>query len=233
LRGDACESCHDSRAWRPAPFDHAKKAKYPLRGAHEKVACDLCHLGKMHGDKTPVACGDCHASVDVHEGSLGSKCESCHGEQSWRGRVRFDHDLTSFPLLTLHKLASCEDCHVSKRFREAETGCVACHKPVDVHEGRLGPRCSVCHNPNGWNRWVFDHDRQTEFPLKGAHTDLQCVACHRTEARTASSKAAGYLDVSTRCRSCHLGDSPHNDAYGRDCERCHVDTSWKQILRRP
>jgi hypothetical protein len=233
LRGDRCDNCHDARAWKPARFDHAAKTKYALRGAHAKVACDLCHVGKMHVDKTPVACGECHKSVDVHAGSLGKKCESCHGEESWRGRIRFDHDLTKFPLLALHKLASCEDCHVSKRFVEAETSCVACHARADVHEERLGPSCDVCHNPNGWDRWVFDHDSQTKFPLTGAHSDLQCVACHRTEARAASSKADGYLAASTRCRSCHLSESPHDDAYGRDCERCHVDTSWKQILRRP
>jgi hypothetical protein len=232
LRGDRCERCHDARAWKPDSFDHARDAKYSLRGAHAKVACELCHTGKMYVDETPVRCGGCHASVDVHEGSLGDKCESCHGEKSWRDRVRFDHDLTSFPLLALHKLATCEDCHVSKRFGEAETGCAACHARADVHDGRLGQDCAVCHNPNGWDRWLFDHDRQTDFPLHGAHTDLACGDCHRSEPRTGSSKDGRYLDLSTRCRSCHLSDSPHDDAYGRDCERCHVDTSWTQIERR-
>jgi hypothetical protein len=56
------------------------------------------------------------------------------------------------------------------------------------------------------------------------------VACHRAESSTSS---GGTLALPTTCRSCHLRDSPHDDAYGRDCERCHVDTSWKQIERRP
>jgi hypothetical protein len=37
------------------------------------------------------------------------------------------------------------------------------------------------------------------------------------------------IKLSKECRGCHLQESPHNDAFGRDCERCHVDTSWKKI----
>ncbi len=228
LRGPNCERCHDARAWTPSRFDHARDGKTALRGAHEKLACELCHVGEMYASSTPVACVDCHATVDVHQGSLGRDCGACHTETSFAGRIRFDHDLTDFPLLSLHQLASCEDCHVTRSYGATETACVACHAGADAHEARLGPACAQCHNPNGWPRWLFDHTRQTRFELTGAHTDLGCVACHRQEARDPGGELP---ELGTTCRSCHLPDSPHDDAYGRDCERCHVDTSWKQIKR--
>jgi hypothetical protein len=229
LRGPKCESCHDAKAWKPSSFDHARDAKLRLEGAHAKLRCELCHVGEMHATKTPTGCVDCHAAVDVHQGSLGRDCGACHQEASFRGRVRFDHDLTDFPLLALHQLASCEDCHVTSDYGRTETACVSCHAPSDTHEGRLGPECARCHNPNGWDRWLFDHASQTRFALEGAHTNLQCVACHHS-VPTRTGK--GALALPTSCRGCHLGDSPHDDAYGRDCERCHVDTSWKQIEER-
>lgn len=230
LRGARCESCHASRAWSQVRFDHLRDARFALAGAHAGLACDLCHLSALHETKTPTGCVDCHAEIDVHAGSLGGDCASCHGESGWREQVRFDHGRSDFPLLGLHQLASCEDCHVSARFGETASECEGCHVGADVHEGGLGSGCERCHNPNGWERWLFDHDRQTEFALAGGHAGLACAACHPGSG--ASAESAATPQPSKRCRSCHLQDSPHDDAFGRGCERCHVDSSWKQIRRR-
>ena len=221
--GTRCESCHDARAWKPARFDHARDTSWALHGAHVQVACSACHVEPLGGAKTPERCDQCHRSVDVHEGSLGRDCERCHGVKSWRESVRFDHDLTRFPLLGLHQLATCEDCHVSHRFTEASDRCADCHRTADVHQQRLGPGCETCHNPNDWGRWQFDHDSQTSFALLGAHRELHCEACHRE-------KVDERIELASSCRSCHLRDSPHSDAFGRDCERCHGLGSWQEIL---
>jgi len=223
-RGDACKDCHGERAWSPSRFDHKRDASHALAGAHAKTACELCHVGTMSVAKTPERCVECHEMDDVHRGSLGSDCSQCHGETSWRGRVAFDHDLTDFPLLSLHQLATCEDCHASHRFSEAQTDCVGCHAGSDVHERRLGNDCMRCHNPNGWRYWTFDHDAETKFSLAGGHGGLQCRACHLAP----TSGPSKSLDVSSRCDSCHLSDSPHDDAFGRDCARCHVIDSWER-----
>jgi Zn finger protein HypA/HybF involved in hydrogenase expression len=171
---------------------------------------------------TPTRCAECHQSVDVHDGSLNTGCERCHGTRSWRSPIRFDHELTAFPLLGLHRLATCEECHATHRFGEAERRCVDCHADVDEHVGRLGGSCETCHNPNAWNRWQFDHDRQTKFGLRGRHVELSCIACHREPT-------AGAIELSTQCRGCHLNDSRHEGSFGRDCERCHVEESWETI----
>ena len=233
-RGGDCGSCHDARSWKRTSFDHDRDTKFALRESHRDLACDLCHTSPLDAGKTPSRCASCHGLADVHEGSLGSDCGRCHRESRWRDTLPFDHDLTRFPILALHQVATCEDCHVSQRFGDAETTCAGCHRAADVHERTLGPACALCHSPNGWERWQFDHARQTDYPLTGAHENLQCRVCHvdPVQASATTARLGGYIDLSSRCRSCHLRESPHDDAFGRDCERCHTDTSWKEILRR-
>lgn len=229
-RGSACADCHGTSTWGKSRFDHGRDARFALHGAHADISCELCHEGgavSKSKKKTPKRCVECHETSDVHLGSLGSDCTACHNEASWNERVVFDHDLTDFPLLSLHQLVSCEDCHVSHRFGEAAPNCVACHTGDDAHERRLGNDCERCHDPNGWRRWLFDHASQTGFELAGGHDGVQCVDCHLKP----TSGSSDSLEVSERCSSCHMGDSPHDDAFGRDCERCHVDDSWKRTIQ--
>jgi len=224
LLGTKCEDCHDARAWSPSRFDHGRDARWALQGAHASVTCSQCHLTETHGGAgaTPSRCIDCHRSADPHMGTLDDRCERCHAVTSWRAPIRFDHEFTDFPLLGLHRLATCEECHASPRFADAAGDCVACHAANDEHERRLGPRCEECHTPNAWNRWSFDHDAQTEFALRGGHAELACIACHREPVE-------GAIDLTTRCSGCHLRDSPHADSFGRNCANCHVEESWKTI----
>ncbi len=218
--GSDCSGCHDPRSWKRSHFDHAKRTSFGLDGAHSKLDCDLCHAAPVKESRTPTLCVDCHATIDVHAGGEGSRCEKCHSTLAWRVTKTIDHDLTRFPLLGLHRFATCEDCHVTHDFHEAGTRCIDCHRAGDSHRTRLGEDCALCHNPNAWERWSFDHDRQTRFALSGAHRVINCLACHR-EPMTHRSP------ISKECRGCHLADSPHSDGFGRDCDRCHLETSWK------
>src|SRR5271169_6737221 len=47
----ACENCHTTTSWRPirakAEFDHNSETKFPLRGLHEGVSCNQCHVSKV------------------------------------------------------------------------------------------------------------------------------------------------------------------------------------------
>ena len=65
----ACDGCHTLDAFAPAArFDHDRIARFPLEGAHQRVACTSCHrqpLGRAAG--TPLVYG-----------GLSRKCESCH-----------------------------------------------------------------------------------------------------------------------------------------------------------
>jgi hypothetical protein len=223
--GPKCETCHDATKWSAIHFNHLTAAKFPLNGSHAKIKCDACHSGPLYGVKLSTTCVGCHRSADPHAGQLGARCESCHNETSWRRNIKFDHDQTPFPLLGRHAVALCEDCHRSFKFKDAPRACVSCHADQH-HEGRLGSNCALCHNPNSWTRWTFNHNRQTKFPLTGAHTGLQCQSCH-------VSKNVTKVTAPTACIDCHRADDAHQGSYGRTCERCHVTSSFTRIIQRP
>jgi hypothetical protein len=217
--GEKCDSCHTPERWKAEKFDH-DRTEFPLRERHAQVECTSCHRGIPEQEDLPKKCDGCHAKDDVHAGQQGKNCASCHSESGWKGEVRFEHDLTRFPLLGLHAVAPCEECHASARFQDAETACEKCHRDDDFHEGTLGRACEPCHNPNGWTFWRFDH-ANTEFPLEGKHADQNCRACH--------SRPVASVEQSTSCGACHEQDDRHFGSYGRECGRCHSPTAWSAV----
>ncbi|MBW2294020.1 MAG: cytochrome C, partial [Deltaproteobacteria bacterium] len=220
LLGSKCEDCHKSQKWESTTFDHDKDSRFALRGAHLKVDCVGCHRTTPSKQDTLANCRSCHSGDDVHAGQLEGTCAACHNEKSWTAKVFFDHDLARFPLLGLHAALPCENCHASSQFHDAKMDCVDCHTKDDTHRRTLGTQCARCHNPNGWNIWVFDHGSETEFPLLGKHKDLSCKACH-----TESSEL--NVRTSKECYACHSREDPHRGRFGRNCEACHDDESWK------
>ena len=222
--GPKCETCHGSEKWKTIKFDHNKSTKFPLRGAHEKVKCDTCHKGDLYRDKLATTCVTCHKANDPHKGQLGTRCETCHTETNWRQKVVFDHDVTRFPLIGLHAAVPCESCHRTQAYRDTPRNCSACHKDTQ-HEGKLGPTCQHCHNPNGWKLWRFNHDKDTKYPLTGAHRVTKCEACH-------TAPTTNKVTAPTACYGCHRGDDAHRGAFGRTCEKCHVTSSFRDGLNR-
>jgi hypothetical protein len=220
--GARCEQCHGESDWRSTIFDHDRSTNFPLRGAHQEVTCRECHTGRVYEEKIAAGCNGCHEKDDVHRGQQGTECVACHNESGWASGVFFDHDLTRFPLLGLHAVSACEQCHLNERFKEARIECSSCHEDDDVHLRRLGSGCEDCHNPNGWKFWRFDHDTRTSFALRGAHEGLGCHACHKL-ARTDAGR------VAADCAECHARDDRHFGAFGLDCGRCHGDASWRDV----
>lgn len=210
-RGSDCAECHGTSSWR-TDFDHLANTGFALRGAHGQTSCDQCHHGNLHA---PLAteCEDCHRSSDPHEGALIS-CASCHNESSWTDQIRFDHEFTDFPLLGMHGLATCAQCHVGADFQNVGKTCADCHGADDKHGGGFGTDCSQCHNPSGWALWAFDHTQRTSFALTGAHKDLVCSACHHEGADNPAA-------IATSCVGCHNHDDTHRGQFGSACERCH------------
>ncbi len=216
--GAKCESCHENTKWKTVHFNHAK-TKFLLRGAHVPLRCEACHTGDLYNDKLGTTCIACHKKDDAHKGQLGQNCLQCHNETAWRKKVAYDHDLTHFPLLGKHAIVPCEQCHKSASFKDTQSACSACHKD-EHHQGTLGSKCESCHSPYGWNRWRFDHAKQTEFPLTGKHAEVVCAACHRE-------KGEGKISVPDSCYGCHASDDAHGGSFGRACEKCHNTTSFR------
>ena len=224
--GKKCEECHTSKEWKKSKFDH-DKTDFKLKGAHKKVSCAKCHKGAVNVKKKkkkelPKSCVGCHKSDDVHKTEKKSRCEKCHNTKSWTEDVKFEHDLTRFPLIGMHAVAPCEACHSSSDFKKTKRVCEACHKEDDVHKRGLGPECGACHNPNGWRLWKFDHEEQTDFDLDGAHKGLNCRACHWRPTK-------GKVKASGGCITCHREDDPHRGGFGFQCQRCHTTESFDDI----
>ncbi|MBS0411424.1 MAG: cytochrome C [Proteobacteria bacterium] len=213
--GDGCQRCHNEKGWKQATFDHAA-TRFPLTGAHGRVACDACHAGgRFKG--APTACVACHARQDIHGGRLGTGCADCHVTSAWSA-ARFDHRKTGFALVGAHARTDCAACHAGNRFAGTPQACVACHASRDVHAGRFGTSCGDCHTAQAWSVTRFDHSR-TGFPLTGLHSDVECAQCHKGPDKTAKAPTA--------CVDCHRDKDVHKGGNGAQCEQCHSSAGWK------
>jgi hypothetical protein len=218
--GKKCESCHVERSWKEILFDHAKSTKYPLLFKHKEAKCTDCHKADLYKNKLDTKCYTCHEKDDKHKGQEGKKCETCHNEQSWT-KAKFDHRMSTFPLVGKHFIVECKKCHTTVTFKDAKSDCWSCHEKEDVHKRRLGTACDTCHNMRNWKAWDFNHNK-TNFKLDGPHSKLGCYECH-------NQPMTKKLKVSNSCGSCHSADDVHNGQYGRQCERCHIGSTWKKV----
>ena len=221
--GEKCSSCHNTTRWTQARFDHASKTNWPLTGAHQKISCLQCHRGSLE-ESLNTDCQSCHSGDNVHHSEQLSQCSNCHQTDSWKQTTAFDHELTSLPLEGMHASAPCQSCHNDLEFHQAESQCISCHQQDDMHKGTMGKKCEQCHSPNGWTLWSFDHDKNTDFLLAGAHKNLSCDSCH---------KGSNPNDVAGNCAGCHRSDDRHNGSFGLNCGRCHSsdsfgDVQWKK-----
>jgi hypothetical protein len=222
--GDACADCHTDKNWKDTRFDHSK-TKFPLTGKHVDVACKDCHSDPAFKG-APTKCVACHKKDDDkkgHKGRFGEKCETCHNDRDWKS-IHFDHDRsTKYPLKGKHRMAKCTACHTGILYKEKfVTTCVACHRADDDkkgHKGKFGDKCETCHVEKDWTAIIFDHDKQTKYPLRGKHITTKCTACHKGDL---------YKDkLKTTCFSCHEKDDKHKGQEGPKCESCHNERDWK------
>ena len=175
--GPACGRCHDTASFRKvntASFDHSR-TRYPLRGAHARLACARCHDEKTAwGKKPPFAtCGGCHRDAHAGAATLAGKavdCAACHGVEAFKPSTYTvaQHAKTAYPLEGAHAAVACRSCHgrtppgdaaqaaalvgtAKVWFHPARGRCVDCHR--DPHEGRYSPggararpdECLACH----------------------------------------------------------------------------------------
>jgi len=222
--GEKCESCHAEKMFKAVTFEHARDARYALRGKHQQVKCDSCHKGTLYRDKLATSCFSCHEADDKHKGQLGSDCTRCHAEASWR-ESSFDHGKSVFPLRDRHAGVECKKCHANPLFKDAKTDCASCHTKDDYHKERLGPRCEQCHSARGWKIWEFDHNLHSRFKLVDKHAKVKCLACHTKPVKD-------KVVLPLECVSCHRRDDIHFDTNGSQCERCHLPDNWRHVIKK-
>lgn len=219
--GTQCADCHLETDWKKTRFDHSK-TRFPLTGKHRDVVCSACHRDPSFKG-APTQCVACHRKDDKHKERFGAKCESCHTDKDWK-TILFNHDRdTKYALKGKHRFATCASCHTGFLYKEKlPTTCVACHRKDDAHKDRYGERCASCHSEKDWKLPLFDHARDTRYPLRGKHAVAKCDSCH-----------TGFLyrdKLSTTCFACHQKDDKHKGQEGRKCESCHNERAWKDTL---
>ncbi len=219
--GEKCADCHNERSWSKTDFNHDQDTKFPLKDKHKAAKCDACHKagGKTY-EKLPMDCYSCHKKDDKHLGKFGQKCEECHNAQDWK-KDSFNHDRTKFPLKGKHKPAKCESCHINGLSEKLKTGCNDCHQKDDPHKSVFGINCQKCHNEADWKTTTFNHNRDTKYLLKGKHTQTKCESCHKPPP------APQKLQPDSTCYSCHQADDVHKGTEGKQCEKCHTESTWK------
>jgi hypothetical protein len=200
-----CESCHE-------PFSKVSQKRL-CRECHKDVANDIDAKTGFHGKRPDV-------------GTV--ECKHCHTDHKGRtfDIVQFDpqtfnHAFSDFELKGKHKQAPCEGCHApQKKFREASTTCIACHRKDEPHKGELGEKCATCHTEDSWKKTApFDHAK-TKFPLEGAHKDVVCGVCHAGER---------YKKLPSACVDCHRAQDHHAGRYGEKCQTCHASKKWTEV----
>lgn len=222
--GENCRTCHSDHrgrdfamsAFNNDHFDH-RNTDFVLQGKHQALTCDACHKPDELARDAPTECVSCHRNNDVHKGNLGELCADCHSEERWT-EPQFAHDETDFPLKGAHRDAKCQSCHIDQKMSAVSSECSVCHASADVHQGNNGAQCGDCHGNDQWSDTEFNHTRDTQYPLQGAHKQATCGACHQDKP----------LDepLNTRCRACHGNDDVHLGSLGPRCESCHKPEGW-------
>ncbi len=241
--GNDCVRCHDTEDWLvdAIPEIHEQNG-FPLSGVHADVSCIECHVdeSQLQFQNTGNECVNCHlddynATTNPNHMMSGFSldCTECHTTIVDGWRTENDHDALYFPIYSgTHQgeWSDCIDCHINPDDFSIFS-CINCHiksETDDEHDGVPGyvyedNACLICH-PTGEEGEGFDHNR-TNFPLTGAHINVDCILCH----------ADGYSGTSTECVDCHQMDfnetkNPDHLAAGisNDCIQCHTtDPGWK------
>lgn len=190
-------------------FDH-EKTGFELQGRHKELKCEQCHLNPTSFMGLEQSCNSCHE--DIHNGKLGSNCKSCHSPEAFKPST-FKHKETDLAEKGKHKELLCNDCHSSDDYFKLSTQCQSCHE--DEHKNQLGQNCEKCHGYTSFADLKFDHNRDADFKLEGAHGNLKCDECHENGL---------YKPKDTDCLSCH--EEEHKGDTDEKCESCHNTTTF-------
>jgi hypothetical protein len=233
-----CRSCHgpfpgQKSKYRNMAFGKCSDCHVDAHLGQIKKDCDACHtingflpvtFGRQEHDRTSyplegahraVACNSCHPRTPALEKRIPPKVKE-------RLKAQGRKALFSLALFSRSKpLKECETCH------------------ADPHGGQFsdwGPRwgarkkCAVCHVVASFKSLTFDHNRDSRYPLTGAHAKAPCEGCHVKGRGTVR-----YRGLATECEACHA--DVHAGQFGRSpgapgkCDTCHTTDDFKKNLR--
>ena len=223
----------DSHQTAKAIFTH-EDTDFPLEGGHVTTDCRFCHETMVFSEAS-TSCVACH--TDIHHMTVGDDCARCHTSENWLvDNITELHQENGFPLLGMHAVISCDECHTSEsglQFTRIGNDCFTCHQedylastePNHVAAG-FSIECTDCHDIRavGWEAAAGGilHDF---FALVQGHDIEDCSQCHTNGT---------FSGTPTDCFSCHQDDfenalNPNHLASGfsTDCASCHtLELDW-------
>ena len=240
--GNNCTECHSENSFSVAGasknFSHTMTG-FKLEGRHRTVDCKQCHVSSF---TTPIPhnmCASCHQDYHRREfarNSINPDCAECHTVNGFTNSLFTidQHNESQFLLEGAHLATPCFACHKQSTrwsFRNIGERCVDCHQ--DVHDGFIDEKfypqqsCESCHSVTRWKDNNFNHN-VTEFPLLGAHTKQECMACHGTDEQDAISKYENFKGISMVCAECHEDEHHKQFEYNgkTNCQECHSFDNW-------
>jgi hypothetical protein len=213
-----CAACHgpERRDLPPLPGPETLgEARVALTTVDQ--ACRTCHHDPHDSRFEP------QGARPIDEG-----CRGCHGERAFvPSRVDAEvHGRLAYPLQGAHRLVPCVLCHEELKkgpatvrllrvdgpsrplaFEAKHERCDTCH--TSPHHDQFSHRedrgeCGGCHLADGWRpAGRFDHERDTEFLLQGAHQKVACERCHGMTLDSEGRPFVVYRPLKKECRDCH------------------------------
>lgn len=231
-----CLNCH---TWGNSDF------REKCLNCHTPIQTRIDQKSGYHGHLDEQNCVECHPD------HVKEDFKMVHWDPSQK---EFDHSQTGYKIVGKHGDLKCQDCHkkalitqkdiqdyarstptrdvLSTTFLGLGNNCSDCH--ADVHNREfVDKKCQDCHGETGWLeiRDTFDHDKRTDYPLRGAHKKVKCEQCHK-EKQSAVGKYQSHRFTGLAfnlCTNCH--EDKHKGSFGTDCLQCHSLTSFKSADR--
>jgi hypothetical protein len=218
----ACETCHTTKSFVGAKFNHAGVAP---------GSCQSCHNGTLSAGKpsnhiqTNASCDSCHrttawspaASFD-HSGVVAGTCATCHGAGRATGK-----SATHMPT---NAGQSCDDCHKS----------FSVWRPTAWNHTQMATtgQCASCHS-GGYPPADGKPTNHVPYASVGAMAAANCDACHKGSFSSwANGRVHANFSVTGSCASCHTGGflnavgKPNTPVHNgvTNCEACHNTSGW-------
>lgn len=157
-------------------------------------------------------CVQCH-----RDGGFVDACASCHAETTQSIQTKSGLHGTLMAAVTASAEGSKGEIKSGAQSVPAES-CNVCHREHHGRDLRLVSDTS-------WalagvaDPATFDHAR-LGFEMQGAHTQLECTACHANAQATHLERGQQrFTGLEQSCTPCH--NDPHNGQIQRDCAECH------------
>jgi c(7)-type cytochrome triheme protein len=219
------------------------------KAEHERLPCAFCHTRQDNSSKLKFPehqrCAGCH--VQQFEDNSSAICTICHSDAE-NGEMKGFPSLRNFTANFNHgqhlRQANCATCHKPIRNgvalsipsrTTAHLTCFQCHKPdTQIGDKNIGS-CETCHQKGRPPSAISESAKAFTVSFSHAEHKLNCTNCHNVKAGSGRGRQVNAPVASMHfppknaqsCASCHNNKRAFGGDDFSDCNRCHLDGSYK------